>query len=99
MLQVDVSGQDTLSDEVVVYLDVLGLTVEVWVMSEVNIAHIIVVQGNQIRYGNDQIVQYPFLPNGFTGGNCSTPVFNLYARECDCRLLFAALGCGSAAEA
>ena len=33
-----------------------------------------------------------FVVNCFTGSNYNTPVFSLYARECDCRLLFVALG-------
>ena len=52
VLQVDISGQDTFSDEVIPYLDVLGLSVK----------------------------------------NC------LCARQCDCRLLFAAPGYGFVAK-
>ena len=45
-LQINISSQDTLLDEVIVYLDVLGPSVEDWVLCQVNNAHIIVVEEN-----------------------------------------------------
>ena len=45
-LHVDIFRQDTLLDEVIVHLDVLGPSVEDWVLCQVNNAHIIVVEEN-----------------------------------------------------
>ena len=60
VLLVDMSGQDTLLDEVIVPLNVLGSSVKHWVLSQVNVAHTVVVEENRIRNGNAQIFQYPF---------------------------------------
>ena len=46
VLQVDISGQNLLSDEVIVHFDVLGPSMEDWVLSELNIAHGFVVEEN-----------------------------------------------------
>ena len=79
MLQVDISSEDTLSDEVVVHLAVFGPRMENWVPSEVNTAHVVAIEENPILDGNVQILKYPFQPNYFTGGNCRAPIFCLCA--------------------
>ena len=46
MLQVDISNQNTLLDEVIVHFDVLGPSMEDKVSSKVNIAHVVAVEEN-----------------------------------------------------
>ena len=57
MLQVDISNQNTLLDEVIVHFDVLGSSMEDWVPSKVNIAHVVAVEENRILDGNTQLLQ------------------------------------------
>ena len=52
MLKVDISDQDTLSDEVIMHLNVLRLSVEHRVPSQVNSTHVIIVKENRIHDGN-----------------------------------------------
>ena len=44
------------SDEMVVQLNVLGPTMEDWVASQVDVAHVVAIQENQILDGNAQIL-------------------------------------------
>ena len=80
VLQVDISNQNTLLDEVIVHFDVLGSSMEDWVPSKVNIAHVVAVEENQILDGDAQILKYPFQPNDFIGGDYRAPVFSFCAR-------------------
>ena len=48
MLQVDILGQNTLLDEVILHFDVLSPSMEYWVPSEVNTVHVVAVEENQI---------------------------------------------------
>ena len=59
---------------------VFGLSLEDWVPSEVNTAHVVAIAENQILDGNvDRFLKYPFQPNGFIGGDCHAHVFSFYA--------------------
>ena len=98
VLQVDISDQNTLSDEVIMHFDVLGPKMEDWVLSNMNTTNVVAVEKNWIFDGNAQILKYPFQPNGLTRGDCRAPVFRFCDRQCDCRLLFAAPGYSSAVE-
>ena len=62
------------------HLNVLSSSVEHWVVGQVDVAHVVAIQKNQILYGNTQILQYSLEPNGFTCSNDRTLVFNLCAR-------------------
>ena len=66
VLQVDISNKDLLLDEVVVHLDVFGLSMEDKVPSKVNTTHHVAVEENRILYVNAHILKYRFQPNGFT---------------------------------
>mgnify|MGYP000742348328 CR=1 FL=1 len=81
-----------------VYIDVLGLSLEDWVPSEVNTAHVVAIEEKRILDGNAQILKHPFQPNGFTRGDYHAPVFSLCARQCNCRLVFVAPRYSSIAE-
>ena len=61
------------------HLNVLSLSVEYWVLSHVDVAHVVALQENKILDGNAKILQYSFEPNGFTCGNGHDPVFGLCA--------------------
>ena len=50
VLQVDISSEDSLSNEMLVHLDVLGPSMEDWISSEVNTAHVVAVEGIWVRY-------------------------------------------------
>ena len=43
MLQVDISNQDMFLYEMIVHLDVLSLSVETWVASEMDVAHVVAI--------------------------------------------------------
>ena len=80
------------------HLNVLSLSVEYWVLSHVDVAHVVALQENKILDGNAKILQYSFEPNGFTCNDGHVPVFGFCARQCDCRLLLTTPRYGSAAE-
>ena len=65
MLQVDISGQDPFSDELVVHLDVLSLSMENQVPSQVNVARVVAVEEDGIFDGDVQILENPLNPDGF----------------------------------
>ena len=52
VLQVNISSLNVFSDEVVVHFDMVRACVEHQVMSQMNIAHVIVVKENWILDGN-----------------------------------------------
>ena len=52
-----ISSQGTLSDEVIVHVNVLGQNVKDWVPTHVDTTHIFTVEENRIRDGNAQILQ------------------------------------------
>ena len=60
VLQIDISNQDRVSDDVIVHLDVLGLSVKDWIPSQLNNAHFVVVEENRICHGSAQILQFSF---------------------------------------
>ena len=57
MLQINISGQNSLLDEVIVHLNVLGPSVKDWVPSQVNTTHIVAIEESQICNGNVKILQ------------------------------------------
>ena len=76
----------------VVQFDMFSPVVEHEVASEVDAAHIVAEDANRIRKGNTKILQDALEPYGFIEGNCRASIFDLRARQCDCRLLLAAPG-------
>ena len=52
MLQVDISGQDMFSVEMIVHLDVLSLSMENRVLSQMDVAHVITINEDGI-FGRD----------------------------------------------
>ena len=81
MLEVDVSGLYTLSDEVIMHFDVLGSIVVYLVVGQVNVAHVVAIPENWILDGNTQnLLYYSFEPNGFTCIDRHTLVFSFCAR-------------------
>ena len=81
-----------------VHLNVLSLSMEDWVLNEVNTTHVVAIEENWILDGNTQILQDYLEPNGFTCSDDGAPLFGFGAQQCDCQLLFAALGDGSNLE-
>ena len=87
-----------LADEVIVHFYMLCACVEHRVPSQMNIAHVVAVKGNQILDGNAQILQYPLELYGFICCHRRAPVFGLCARKSDGWLLLATPGDGSTSE-
>ena len=74
------------------------MRVEHYVLSQIDIAHVVAEEGSRILDAYAQILQYPLEPYGFTCNHCRTPVFRLCARKRDGRLLLATPGYCSDAE-
>ena len=88
VLKVDIPYKDTFLDEVVVYLNVLCPSMEDGVSSKMDTTEIVAVEQVWIVDGDAQIlVKYPLEPYDFTCSHNCAPVFGLYARKCDNRLL------------
>ena len=51
MLHIDISSLNALLNEVIVHFDMLRVCMEHWVPSQMNIAHVSVVEGNQFFMG------------------------------------------------
>ena len=41
VMQVDISSQDTFSDEVIMHINVFSPIMEIWVTGQVNVAHVV----------------------------------------------------------
>ena len=98
MVKIDFPGLNAFADEVIMHFNVFSPGVKHGVASEVDVAHVVAEDAYWIHDGNAQVLQNSLEPYSFASSDRRTPVFGFRARQCDYRLLLAALGDRSTAK-
>ena len=75
VLKVDIPSKNTFSDELVVHLNVLCLSMEDGVLSKMDIVEVVIVEQDWIVDGDIQILKYPLEPYDFTCSHHHAPIF------------------------
>jgi hypothetical protein len=57
MLQFDLTGKDSLPDEMIVHFDVLGPRMKNWVFRELNTAEVVAIDHRRIRHLLMQVLE------------------------------------------